>query len=322
MSAARRWPKEGALQVASPRAQGAHSAPTDIVAGDRNLPLPGALPDLPPPWACAFGDDPYGLWAEFTVGDARQRMRWVEPGTFRMGSPDDEAERADHEGPQHLVQITRGFWLADTACTQALWLAVMGGKNPSGFADDLLNPVEQVSWDDVVVGTGEQGKGPGFFDRLREWLPGSDPALPTEAQWEYACRAGSGEPFAFGKTVTTDQVNFDGNYPYGAAPKGPYRNHTVSVKALPANRWGLYQMHGNVWEWCADPLRDYAATAAGEKSVVDPGLEGEAEPRSARRAVRGGSWLGVARGARSAYRRAFVRSVRRGDLGFRLALRS
>lgn len=275
------------------------------------------MPDLPPPWASGFGDDVFGLWAEFVVGGVRQRMRWIEPGTFMMGSPDTEEGR-ERERPRHAVSISRGFWLADTACTQALWLAVMGGKNPSRFADDPQNPVEQVSWDDVG---GDGTKDRGFLGRLRDALPGGEPGLPTEAEWEYACRAGSGEAFAFGKTVTTGQVNYHGNHPYGDAPKGPDRGRTVAVKALPANRWGLYQTHGNVWEWCADAPREYATTAKGDAPVVDPGLGGEAE-RAALRAVRGGSWFFRGRNARSAYRSALRRVVADDNLGFRLALRS
>jgi formylglycine-generating enzyme len=124
--------------------------------------------------------------------------------------------------------------------------------------------------------------------------------LPTEAQWEYACRAGTKTAYHFGETITTDQVNFDGQ-------------RTVPVKALPANPWGLYQMHGNVWEWCADALRSYT-----EESVADPdgGQDGSG------RAVRGGSWLGEAGWARCAFRLGAPRGARYDFLGFRFALRS
>ena len=267
-------------------------------------------PAFPPAWADAWGDDRFGLWAEISVGEVVQRMRWVEPGEFWMGSPDDEAERSSNEGPRHRVRLV-GFWLADSACTQALWQAVMG-SNPSHFTGDASLPVEQVSWDDVQ----------GFLQRLQAGLPeGSEPVLPTEAQWEYACRAGTETPFSFGTTLTTAQANYDGNYPYGKAPKGPYRERTVPVKSLPANAWGLYEMHGNVWEWCADDWRDYAGTALRDAVLQDPWGPVPQE-QGAPRAVRGGSWLLRAGFLRSALRSRDPRGDRYYTLGFRVALRS
>ena len=267
-------------------------------------------PAFPPAWADAWGDDRFGLWAEFSMATMVQRMRWVEPGVFGMGSPEGEAERRSHEGPQHQVRLT-GFWLADSACTQALWQAVMG-QSPGHFKGDDALPVEQVSWDDVQ----------GFLQRLQAGLPeGSDPVLPTEAQWEYACRAGTETPFSFGATLTTAQANYDGNYPYGKAPKGAYRERTVPVKSLPPNTWGLYEMHGNVWEWCADDQRDYAGTALPDGALEDPWGPVSQEPE-ALRAVRGGAWFILAGNLRSAYRGRFRRGYRNLGLGFRVALRS
>ena len=267
-------------------------------------------PAFPPAWADAWGDDRFGLWAEISVAEVMQRLRWVEPGSFWMGSPDDEDERSPNEGPRHQVGLT-GFWLADSACTQALWQAVMG-QNPSHFKGDDALPVEQVSWDDVQ----------GFLQRLQAALPeGSEPQLPTEAQWEYACRAGTETAFSFGATLTTAQANYDGNYSYGDAPKGPYRERTVPVKSLPANAWGLYEMHGNVWEWCADDQRDYAGTALADGALEEPvGLV--PQEQEAHRAVRGGSWYGLAGSLRSANRIRIQRGSRNHDLGFRVALRS
>ena len=267
-------------------------------------------PAFPPAWADAWGDDRFGLWAEFNVGEVVQRLRWVEPGEFWMGSPDDEPARSSNEGPRHRVRLV-GFWLADSACTQALWQAVLG-SNPSHFTGDAALPVEQVSWDDVQ----------GFLQRLQAGLPeGSAPVLPTEAQWEYACRAGTETPFSFGATISTAQANYDGNYPYGKAPKGPYRERTAPVKSLPANAWGLYQMHGNVWEWCADDQRDYAGTALADGAREDP-WGPVSQELGAHRAVRGGSWFYRAGSLRSAFRRRYQRDVRLHFLGFRVALRS
>ncbi|WP_338848015.1 formylglycine-generating enzyme family protein [Massilia sp. W12] len=265
---------------------------------------------FPPPWASAFGDDEYGLWFEFTVDEVRQRLRWITAGSFAMGRPEDEVGN-DDEKPQHEVQISQGFWLADTACTQALWQAIMG-ENPARFNaanhGGPEHPVERISWLDVQV----------FLQKLNTLLPGCTASLPTEAEWEYACRAGTTTPFYFGETVNPAQVNYNGNYRYGAGAKGEYREKTVAVKDLPANGWGLYQMHGNVWEWCADNRRAYAAELA-----IDPGLEEARAPpaKPARRALRGGAWILDARLARSAFRYACACGHRDYFAGFRLALR-
>ncbi len=266
---------------------------------------------FPPPFADAWGDDEFGLWAEFELpgGSAEdprvvQRLRWIEPGSFWMGSPEDEPERSDDDGPRHLVTLTRGFWLADTACTQAMWERVTSG-NPSRF-ESPDRPVEQVSWEDLQR----------FLRAVEALLPGCTAGLPTEAEWEYACRAGTETPFSFGAQISPDQANYNGNYPYAGGEKGVWREETVPAKSLPPNAWGLYEMHGNVWEWCADGQRTYT-NEPQDDPWGDPG-EGDA----ALRAVRGGSWIDDAGGVRSAYRNASRPGYAVCDLGFRLSLRS
>ena len=255
-----------------------------------------------PNFVSAYGTDQYGAWYEFSIprrdgqGVVTQRMRWIRPGTFQMGSPENEPERSDDE-ILHEVTLTRGYWLAETTCTQALWAKVMETE-PSRFQGDR-RPVENVSFADVEV----------FIQRLSELLPGVKLALPTEAQWEYACRAGTQTPFSFGKTSSTDQANFDGNYPYKDSPKGEYRQKTLEVQELPPNRWGLFQMHGNVWEWCRDWYGAYDA-----ESQTDP----EGPESGSRRVLRGGSWIYDARRVRSAYRYWLTPGDRSGYLGFRL----
>ena len=253
---------------------------------------------VPPQWASRFGYDDYGGWAEFEIQGGIQRMRWIPPGEFQMGSPEDEPERYPDE-QQHTVLLSQGYWLADTACTQALWRAVLG-ETPSRFEGDA-RPVEQVSWQDVVER---------FLPALNRLIPGLEAVLPSEAQWEYACRAGTQTPFWFGDAITTDQVNYDGNHPYGKGKKGEYREQTVEVKALPANDWGLYQMHGNVWEWCADWLGDYPREA-----VTDP----VGPPEGRERVLRGGGWFSYGRYCRSANRIGYVPCDRNDLIGFRLA---
>lgn len=259
-----------------------------------------------PDWASEAGRDTYGPWVRVAVKGApgsdpvTQRLRWIPPGHFQMGSHETESERNDDEGPWHPVTISQGFWLMDTACTQALWQAVMG-TNPSDFMASPDRPVVQVSWNDVQD----------FLTMINRSIPGLELTLPTEAQWEYACRAGTNTPFSFGATITPEQVNYNGNYPYAGGPRGQYRAQTVPVASLPANPWGLHEMHGNVWEWCLDGQRDYRAEAE-----IDPTgpLAGDVE-----RVQRGGSWDSVALLVRAASRSQDRPGFRVYRVGFRCA---
>ena len=252
------------------------------LVSDRETLTLEAMPQ--PDWAETLGRDHFGLYAEFRVRDVVQRLRWINPGEFSMGSPEDEAERLDDE-IQHEVILSQGFWLADTACTQALW-KVMMGENPSHFKGPE-RPVEQVSWEEATA----------FIKKLNGQITGLNLRLPTEAEWEYACRAGTQTPFWFGDNITTDQVNYDGNFPYAGGEKGEYRQQTVEVKSLPSNGWGLYQMHGNVWEWCTDWYDKYP-----EGPVTDPGGPDSGEGR----VLRGGCWSNVGGSVRSAQRVSFT----------------
>ena len=259
-------------------------------------PYPACFPE---PWAAEWGEDEFGLWNALIYRGIRQVFRWIPPGRFLMGSAGTEPERSSEE-TQHEVVLTQGYWLADTASTQALWQAVTG-ENPSGFSDDPENPVERVSWNDVQT----------FLSRLNGDATELNARLPTEAEWEYACRAGTTTPFSFGRNITPEQVNFEGNFPYAGGKKGLYRERTVPVGSLPANPWGLYEMHGNVWEWCQDWYGDYSAALATDPMGPDTG---------ALRVLRGGSWLGSGRLARSSFRLGLGPDSRYGSFGFRLAL--
>ncbi len=224
---------------------------------------------------------------------------FIRPGTFMMGSPSNEPKR-DKDEHQHRVTLTRGYYLQTTEVTQGQWRRVMG-SNPSSFkrcGDDC--PVEQVSW--TVAQT--------FIQKLNQ-MEGTDKyRLPTEAEWEYAARAGTKTPFSFGDCLSTDQANYDGNYPMPGCSKGRYRKKPVAVGSFPANAWGLHDMHGNVHEWCQDWKGDYPAG-----SVTDP----EGPSSGVRRVYRGGSWRYNARLCRSAYRSRLTPGSRDDSLGFRLA---
>jgi formylglycine-generating enzyme required for sulfatase activity len=247
-------------------------------------------------------------YEDISIFGVVQRMRWIPAGTFMMGSPEGEPEREDNE-TQHEVTLTQGFWLADTACTQELWEAVMG-SNPSRFkrAD---KPVEQVSWDYCQE----------FLRRANNEHPGLGLRLPTEAEWEYACRAGTTTPFNFGSsitttlfnfgsTITTDLANYNGNYPYAGGAEGVYRKSSVPVKSFVPNAWGLYQMHGNVWEWCADWCGDYPTDSATDPAGPAIGYY---------RVLRGGGWHSSARILRSAFRFGWAPESYPDDCGFRLS---
>ena len=220
----------------------------------------------------------------------------IPAGTFQMGSPDSEKGRFSREGPQHEVEITKAFQSMAVPVTNAMWLAFEPDFKPQSWdhVDDedlMLHPVVNVSWNDV--------------QRFCEWLNGSlawDVRLPTEAEWEYACRAGTATQYWSGATAQDlERVGW-----YSGNAGG--RTHRVGQK--PANPWGLYDVHGNVWEWCQDWYSSYQ-----EGMVADP--TGPAMGES--RVLRGGSWYDVARHVRSASRSSRPPSNRPGHLGFRLA---
>ena len=235
-----------------------------------------------------------------TINGVEFPFRWCPPGTFMMGSPESETGRSSDE-TQHEVTLTRGFWMLETPVTQSMWEKVTG-SNPSLFKGAQL-PVEQVSWEDCQQ----------FIDLLNAHLAGTPGSgyrfsLPTEAQWEYACRAGTTTPFHFGSVLNGDKANCNGNYPYGTSTKGRYLEKTSEVDSYPANAWGLLDMHGNVWEWCSDWYGGYP----------DGGVTGM--PSDTYRVFRGGGWNGAAGYCRSADRRHYVPSGCESCIGVRLSL--
>jgi formylglycine-generating enzyme required for sulfatase activity len=292
-----------------------------------------------PTWAVDFGSDSYGLHATFEVKPVRQRMRWIPPGRFFMGSPAGKDYELGNEGPQHEVIIAHGYWMFDTPCTQGLWTALMG-DNPSYFPDPE-RPVQQVPWEDAV----------GFATKLNERLAKGHPLpnkglidgwerlqfrLPTESEWEYACRAGTtGDTYAGDLDLKSrDQTKaeiLDSIAWYGGNSGHAYdleksvemtwlkdlqpeekRGGTRKVAQKAPNAWGLYDMFGNVWEWCQDWYGEYPAEPV--ERVEDP--IGPTEGTT--RVIRGGSWGAPARLLRSACRNGYAPGFRDGYLGFRL----
>lgn len=200
-----------------------------------------------------------------TIG---MKFVWVPAGTFVMGSPGRERGRGDDE-IQHQVTLTKGLYVGAYLVTQEQWQAVMG-SNPSEFRGDDRHPVDSVSWADCQA----------FVGKLKD-RDGKPYRLPTEAEWEYACRAGTSSAFNTGESIATDQANYNGSFVYGSGKIGVYRQRTTPVGSFAANAWGLCDMHGNLWQWCHDWHGGYA-----RKDETDP--QG---PRSGKnRVLRGGSW--------------------------------
>lgn len=253
------------------------------------------------------GSDLQGLWLNLRVSPPTQptiiqRFRWIPLGTFLMGSSKAQPDSYPDEKPQHKVVFAKGFWLADTTCTQVLWQVVMG-ENPSHFKGPE-RPVERVSWQDVQD----------FLTKINAQIPGLELSLPSEAQWEYACRAGTETPFSFGANITPDQANYDDSeYPYVESTQDEYHNETMPVKSLPANPWGLYEMHGNVWEWTQNAWHDNYENAPSDGSAQEASNTGTV------RVWRGGSWLNSARNCRCACRNGGEPGNRGSILGFRCA---
>jgi formylglycine-generating enzyme required for sulfatase activity len=275
----------------------------------------------------------------------------IPAGAFDMGSPTGEPERSVNEGPQHRVRL-EGFWLGQTPVTQAQWRVVarwqplpverwgreldpepsyfQPRRSPkargydkgrfsllSGEASGDLRPVENVSWEDAME----------FCNRLSQ-RTGRSYTLPSEAQWEYACRAESSSPFAFAETLTPELANYDGNCSYVSGPKGDYRRQTTPVGMFPANAWGLQDMHGNVWEWCLDhwhesykgsPTDGSAWLKAVEQSNNASTKVFDDSSRDDRtRLLRGGSWSTYPGNCRSAYRSHVQPDGANSHVGFRV----
>jgi formylglycine-generating enzyme required for sulfatase activity len=249
------------------------------------------------------------------VNSIAMKFARIPAGTFLMGSPQTERQRSKDEA-QHEVEITRPFYLGVFEVTQAQWQAVMG-SNPSSFNPDRLGsgtddlPVEQVSWQDVQT----------FLEKLAaleaEKKAGRKYRLPTEAEWEHAARGGAAEYqiFHYGNSLSSTQANFNGNYPYGGAARGPYLERTSQVGSYEPNGFGLYDMHGNVWEWCSDWYdKDYYKNSPRR----DPAGPSEGTCR----VIRGGSWDCFGQRCRSAWRNGIEPANRFEYLGARVALDS
>lgn len=222
----------------------------------------------------------------------------IQSGRFTMGSPPGQPGRQSEE-TAHEVVLTRDFYLSVTEVTQRQWLAVMG-SNPSTFSRAGLDaPVEQVSWHEVQT----------FLERLNA-RSSKRFRLPTEAEWEYACRAGTKTAYAFGDHLSTAQANYDGRFLLPGQAKGTFRGTTLPVRSFQPNAWGLYDMHGNVWEWCADEYCPYPTTPS-----TDP-VNACGSPY---KVIRGGSWYFGADSARSALRYTHEPHLRGFSIGFRVA---
>ena len=247
---------------------------------------------------------------ELLSEDISLEMVAIPGGSFMMGSPEDELDRIKAEGPQHEVTVP-SFFMGRYPVTQAKWRAVAAlpqverdlDLDPSRFKGEN-RPVERVSWYDAVE----------FCQRL-EQLTKRPYRLPSEAEWEYACRAGTQTPFYFGKTLTTELANYHGNYTYGDGPKGEYRQETTPVDHFGiANAFGLSDMHGNVWEWCADPFHsNYEGAPADGSAWLNKGKS------DSNYVLRGGSWNYSPWDCRSAYRNYNPPAFANYYIGFRVA---
>lgn len=243
---------------------------------------------IPAAWASNAGKDQAGNWADVVVNNVVQRMRWVDPGKFTMG----EANRRPAETP-HEVTLTKGFWIADTECTHEFWTAVMGSayQNSPPWSTLPQQPVEAVSYDNAMVCIGKLNTAKGV----------SNFTLPTMAQWEYACRAGTTTQYA---GPSLDALAW---FADNAADK----SHAVKTKA--ANPWGIFDMHGNVSEWCLD----YVGNVVKPDAVTDP--IGSVSAQDGLREIRGGNYKsGLGSTVRSAARDELVKSHGKNQVGFRI----
>jgi formylglycine-generating enzyme required for sulfatase activity len=238
-------------------------------------------------------------FAESLGGDVVLEMIAVPGGTFSMGSPQGSGYADEH--PQHQVTVAP-FLMGKHPVTQEQWAAVVGPL-PSCRFKGIKRPLENVSWDSARE----------FCERLSK-LTGRAYGLPNEAQWEYACRARTMTPFHTGETITTDLANYNGEHTYRAEPKGVYRHEPTDAGTFPPNGFGLHDMHGNLWEWCADTWHDDYRGAPADGSAWEAGGE------LAYRVARGGSWHDTPDVCRSAVRLRFRAAEGDDFVGFRVMM--
>ncbi|MGB6301349.1 MAG: formylglycine-generating enzyme family protein [Rivularia sp. (in: cyanobacteria)] len=247
--------------------------------------------------------------------ELKLEMVAIPGGTFEMGSPEDEPQRNDSESPQHTVTV-QPFFMSKYLVTQAQWRFVAQlpqinrelKPEPSEFKGDE-KPVEKVNWYDAVE----------FCDRLSKFT-GRTYSLPSEAEWEYACRAGTNTPFHFGETITSDLANYDASSTYANEPEGEHREKkTTPVGQFPPNAFGLYDMHGNVWEWCLDDYHDNYEGAPTDGSAWFDEENDNLSQKQKRAVLRGGSWYYNPQNCRSASRNSNDSRVNLNSLiGFRV----
>jgi formylglycine-generating enzyme required for sulfatase activity len=292
----------------------AEPAPTRVFPPPRT-----PAPLVPPQIQRRRGPQPLpGNIPRYLTNSLGMKLVLVPAGTFLMGSPASEQGRSTDEGPPHEVTITRPFYLGVHPVTQEQFQRLMG-TNPSHFCrggrgkdqvkddDPRQLPVEKVTWGSAVAfcrklsETNEEGRQGRLY------------RLPTEAEWEYACRAGGEKPFHFGTSLNATQANFDGTQPYGRTSVGPYLKRPTAVGSYPPNDFGLFDMHGNVWEWCQDwYAEDYYAQSPSEDPM---GPE-----NGTQRVLRGGCWSSSAANCRSAYRGRSEPGLHVYRFGFRVVL--
>jgi formylglycine-generating enzyme required for sulfatase activity len=244
----------------------------------------------------------------------------IPAGTFKMGSPRTEQGRTRKE-LQHEVTLTKPFHLGVFEVTQAEYINVMKDvpnfRNRAAFKSDrggsLQHPMENVEWRNAVEFCKR------LSNRSTERKAGRKYRLPTEAEWEYACRAGSSKPFHFGSSIASGQANFNGNYPYGKAKPGAYRRKTAKVGSYKPNAYGLFDMHGNVAEWCSDYYDpEYYEDSPAKNPLGPPVGVIETKYDDFFRVVRGGCWVDDARACRSAYRYRAMPATQYRLIGFRV----
>ncbi|MCX7003934.1 MAG: formylglycine-generating enzyme family protein [bacterium] len=285
--------------VPAPAAPATPVAPAQPASGAHHVSVNGKIVDAKAQQEAAAQP---GIPVEKTLPKSGIMLRLIPAGVFIMGSPKSDEDRSDDE-VQHTVKISKPFYMGRYEVTQGQWQNVMG-NNPAKFKDCGENgPVEQVSWNDCQA----------FLRKLEELegLPKGSMCLPTEAQWEYACRAGTQTAFCYGNDLDSSLANINGNIPYGKGRKGEYRARTMPVGSFKPNAWGLHDMHGNVWEWCQDWSGPYATADA-----VDPHGSNSGQNR----VVRGGGWGSSAYLCKSALRNKGLPDYANYYCGFRLSL--